>query len=208
VDPAIADPTGKKKRKRPDFCAFGVVGIEPGGVKHVIHTEGKQAMPFEEQVDKFFELHFRFLAHLPPEMQRHGVEAIAYQRALHSTIKTEQFRRSREMIEHGPFAGQIAGTRAYFEVEPITHGNTGKSERIKGILKPLYHSGYITFERVFPDLESQLFDYPTAYDDFPDVVAMCVKQLDPFSALHLGTEGDLAKDTAEPLGADFGRFAS
>lgn len=209
VDPAISDPTVKaKKRKRPDFCAFGVVGIEAGGCKHVIHTEGKQAMPFEEQVETYFRLHFEYLAHLPPEMQKHGVEAIAYQRALHSTIKTEQFKRSREVIEHGPFKGQIAGTKAYFEVEAITHGNTGKSERIKGILKPLYHSGYITFERVFTDLETQLFDYPAAYDDFPDVISMCVGQLDPFAALHLGDETDLAKDTAEPLSDDFGRFAS
>lgn len=202
VDPAI----GTKKTS--DFCAFAVIGIEAGGTKHVIHTEGKKAMPFEDQVDKFFELHFRYLAHLPPEFQRHGVESIAYQKALHSTIKTQQFVRSRETIEHGPFAGQIAGTRAYFEVEPIMHGKTGKDQRIKGILKPLYHAGNITFERVFPELESQLFDYPTGKDDFPDVLAMAVKQLDPFAALGAGDEADLAKDTAEPLDAMFGRFAS
>lgn len=202
VDPAIGE------KKKSDFCAFAVVGIEAGGVKHVIHTEGKRAMPFEEQVDKFFELHFRFLAHLPLEMQRHGVEAVAYQKALQSTIVSQMFRRSREIITTpSPITGQVAGTRAYFEVEPITHGKTGKDERIKGILKPIYHSGYLTFERVFADLETQLFDYPTGNDDFPDVLAMAIKQLDPFASLGATTEEDFSKP-AEPLPHDFGRFAS
>lgn len=203
VDPAISES------RKADFCAFGVVGIEPTGGKHVIHVEGKRAMPFEEQVDTFFRLHFQYLAHLPLEMQRHGVESVAYQKALHSTIKTQQFVRSRKVIEHGPFAGQIAGMKAYFEVEAITHGKTGKNERIKGILKPLYHAGAITFERVFTDLEEQLFDYPAGNDDFPDVVTMAVKQLDPFAALGAMEEGqDMTKDNAEPLPDDFGRFAS
>lgn len=203
VDPAIGE------KKKSDFCAYAVVGIEAGGTKHVIHVEGKRAMPFEEQVDTFFRLHFRFLAHLPLERQLHGVESIAYQKALASTIKTEMFRRSREPIPDGlPGAGSPAGTRAYFEVTEITHGKTGKAERIKGILKPIYHSGYLTFERSFPELEAQLFDYPAGNDDFPDAVAMAVKLLDPFAALNMGSEADLSADTAEPLPADFGRFAS
>lgn len=111
-------------------------------------------------------------------------------------------------IEHGPLAGQAAGSKAYFEVEEITHGKTGKDERIKGILKPLYHSGYLTFERTFPELESQMFSYPDGKKDMPDVIAMCCKQLDPFSALHLGGQQDMSADTAEPLDASFGRFAS
>jgi hypothetical protein len=204
VDPAISES------KKADFCAFGVVGMEAGGQKHVIDVYAKKGMPPEDQVDKFFELHWLYMTHLSPEFAKHGVESIAYQRALAMAIRSEQFRRSRLPISAGPLLGQIAGTKAYFEIEEIKHGTTGKDQRIKGILKPIYHSGYLTFERAVPDLESQLFSYPDGKKDIPDVVAMCVKQLDPFSALHVVDEdgSDLTKDQAEPLPADFGRFAS
>lgn len=202
-DPAISD------NPKADFCAFGVVGMEAGGVKHVLDAYGQKGMPPEDQVDKFFELHFKWLAHLPRELQKHGVESIAYQRALAMAIKSEQFRRSQKLIPVGPFAGQIAGTRAYFEVEQITHGKTGKDERIRGILKPLYHSGYLTFQTKFKDLDEQLLAYPSGKKDLPDVIAMCVKQLDPYAALHTMDEqnSDLSADYMPALPADFGRFA-
>lgn len=204
-DPAISDKPGA------DFCGFGVVGMEAGGVKHVLDAYGKVGMPPEDQVDKFFELHFRWLAHLPRELQRHGVESIAYQKALQMAIKADQFRRSQLVIPegHGPFAGQVAGTRAYFEVEPITHGKTGKDERIRGILKPIYHTGYLTFQTKFKELDEQLLAYPSGKKDLPDVIAMCVKQLDPFSALHTmdSQSTDLTADTLPALNESFGRFA-
>src|SRR5690606_24478111 len=125
------------------------------------------------------------------------------------SIQSEQFRRSRAPIPGAPFAGQIAGTRAYFEVEQITHGKTGKDERIRGILKPLYHSGYLTFQTKFKELDEQLLEYPSGKKDLPDVVAMCIKQLDPFAALHTMDEQttDLAADNLPALPANFGRFA-
>lgn len=202
-DPAISN------NPKADYCGFGVVGMEAGGVKHVLDAYGQKGMPPEDQVDKFFELHFKWLAHLPRELQRHGVESIAYQRALAMAIKSEQFRRSQKLIPVGPFAGQIAGTRAYFEVEQITHGKTGKDERIRGILKPLYHSGYLTFQTKFKELDEQLLAYPSGKKDLPDVIAMCVKQLDPYAALHTMDEqnSDLSADYMPALPADFGRFA-
>lgn len=204
-DPAISD------NPKADFCGFGVVGMEAGGVKHVLEAFGQKGMPPEEQVDKFFELHFKWLAHLPRELQRHGVESIAYQRALQMAIKSDQFRRSQLPIPDGwgPFAGQVAGTKAYFEVEPIMHGKTGKDERIRGILKPLYHTGYLTFQTKFKELDEQLLSYPSGKKDLPDVIAMCVKQLDPYAALHTMDEQstDLTVDTLPALSADFGRFA-
>jgi len=111
-----------------------------------------------------------------------------------SLVRTEQFQRSR-----------VLGPRAYFEIEPIFHGKIGKVTRIKGILKPLIQSGYLTFEGdglpQWPELHTMFTDFPGAKKDGPDVCAMAVRLLDPFAALGLGDEGleDLTKDTAPPL---------
>lgn len=205
-DPAIGQKTGPKGN---DFCAFAVVGMEPGGTKHVIHAEGEQAMDPAEQVEKFFELHWRFMVNLPPDRRKYGVESIAYQRALAMSIRSAQFAKSREVIKIGPYAGQIAGQMSYFEVEQIMHGIQGKDQRIKGILKPIYHNGYLTFERSFPELDEQLLEYPSGKKDFPDVVAMAIKLLDPYAALHvMGEEGLPVSESLPPLPSDFGRYAS
>lgn len=207
-DPAIGDTKGKGS-KASDFCAFAVVGMEPGGGKHVIHADGAQGMDPAEQLEKFFELHWRFMVQLPPERRKYGVESIAYQRALAMSIKAAQFSKSREVIPVGPYAGQIAGQLAYFEVEQIMHGHQGKDQRIKGILKPIYNNGQLTFERRFPELDEQLLEYPGGKKDFPDVMAMAIKLLDPYAALHvMGDEGLPVVEKLPPLPANFGRWAS
>lgn len=185
LDPAISDD------RKADMCAFAVVGIEAGGQNHVLDFHGQVGMDPFDIVDKYFELHFKWLAHLTPDRAKHGIEAIAFQRALVSLVRADMFKRSR-----------IHGSSAYFEIEPIFHGKIGKVVRIKGILKPKIHAGYLTFEERWPDLHNQLTEFPNAkLKDGPDVVAMAVRLLDPYAALGLGDEGleDLTKDSAPPL---------
>lgn len=181
MDPAISeDPEA-------DFCAFGVVARNPeNGTCHVCDYYGERGMAPRAQIDKYFELHFKW------GCTTHGIEAVAYQKALVYLVKEEMFRK-----------GKSFGPRAYFEIEPITHGKTGKDERILGILAPRYAAGYITHQRRFPDLELQLIEYPNEKKDGPDVIAMAVELLDPSAAYAFSVEGDesdtLAQDQFEEL---------
>lgn len=202
VGKALAhDPAISQNLKRADFAAFAVTGIEAGGHKHVIDYYGQKGMSPDDAVDKFFELHFKHMMRLPPENCKHGIEAIAYQRALISLVTGQMFQKSRQF-----------GPRAYFEITPIFHGQVAKLARIKGILKPLFASGWMTLEGpgtpqgMFVDLHSMFVDFPGAKLDGPDVVAMSTRLLDPFAALGLGDEGiqDLEKDTAPPLSVVLG----
>lgn len=190
MDPAISE------KITADFCAYAVVGIEAGGVKHVIDYYGQRAMDPAAQVEKFFELHERHLCRIPPEYRKHGVEAIAYQKALVHLIKGEQFKRSKQL-----------GMNAYFEIIPIVHGKTGKMARVQGVLKPLYHSGYLTFQTRWADLALQFSEWPLGKKDGPDAVAMAVTLLDPFASLNLGDDAPGIVDTSQPLealvGGDF-----
>lgn len=195
------DPAISQNLKKADFAAFAVTGIEAGGHKHVIDYYGQKGMSPDDAVDKFFELHFKHMMKLPPEHCKHGIEAIAYQRALISLVTGQMFQKSRQF-----------GPRAYFEIEPIFHGQVGKLARIKGILKPLFASGWLTLEGAgnpagcFTDLHGMFVDFPGSKLDGPDVVAMSIKLLDPFAALGLGDEGlaDLEKDTAPPMSVILG----
>lgn len=193
-DPAISDT------KDSDSCTFGVTGITEHGHHHVLDTYGKQGMSPRDQVDKFFELHFFW------NPTHHGIEAIAYQRALIFLVKEEMFRRAKKW-----------GQRAYFEITPIKHGKQGKRPRIEGILQPRYAAGYFSHQRIFPELETQLIEWGIAgvHDDYPDVIAMCTGLLDPFAATafdpkttdiqgnEVVVDDPLSKDYYEPLDDDF-----
>jgi len=188
IDPAISE------KENADFCAFGVTGMTVNGFHHVLDVYGRKGMNPREQVDKYFELHFKW------DVNRHGVEAIAYQAALIHLLREEMFRKAKTF-----------GQRAYFEIEPIRHPPTkSKLARVEGALAPRYSAGYISHQAKFPELETQLLEWPTNKRDFPDVVAMCITLLDPFAALAYnpteeGEEGEkfisdpLAKDIYEPL---------
>ena len=181
-DPAISE------KKTAAMCAFAVVGIEPGGCCHVVESYGKVGMHPDAQVDKWFELHFRYMAKREPGMNRHGIEAIAYQRALISSI---QGRMAEESAKHG--------YSAFHEIRPLFQGRQGKVERVSGILQPRYASGYLTFGSRNPDLESQLFEWPSGLKDLPDVVAMAVKLLDPAAMLRSTVELDPREDNVVSL---------
>lgn len=193
VDPAIS------KEKDADFCAFAVTGITERGNHHVLDVFGAKGMTPREQIDKYFELHFLW------NPTHHGVESIAYQMALVHLLREEMFRKAK-----------VWGTRAYFEITPITHGRTGKIPRVEGILAPRYSAGYFSHQRIFPELESQLLEWPNDKLDFPDAVAMATSLLDPFAATAYPVEeetdengttrivGDtLADDIYEPLDEEY-----
>lgn len=166
-DPAISEKKGS------DFCSFGVVGMNDKGMMHVLDFYAEVGMSPRQQVDKFFELHFRW------EPTKHGVEAVAYQKALIHLLREEMFRKGKQF-----------GPKSYFHIEPILHGKTGKIERVEGILSPRFAAGYVTLQRRFPILEEQLLDWPNAKKDGPDVIAMTVSLLDPYAALALEAEDD------------------
>lgn len=180
LDPAISE------KKDSDFTALAVVGMTPRGQIHVAEVHLEKGMHPKAQVDKYFELHFKY------DCNRHGVETVAYQKALLHLLKEEMFRR-----------GKTFGPSAYFEVEPITHGKVSKEERIEGILGPRYAAGYITHDHSFDEYEMQLLDYPTGKKDGPDVVAMAVALLDPYAAFAFDPENldpdKLAKDQFKPI---------
>lgn len=188
IDPAISDDP------LADFCAFAVTGMTERGMHHVLEVAGDKGMSPRDQIEKFFELHFKW------DPTHHGVEAIAYQKALVHLLKEEQFRKAK-----------VWGAKAYFHIEPITHGTKNKITRVEGVLAPRYSAGYISHQQHFPLLETQLLEWPSNKKDFPDAVAMATTLLDPFAALafdptEVGLDGEelpindpLARDQYEPL---------
>lgn len=160
-DPAISDD-----KEKADFCAFAVTGITAKGQHHVLHCDGQKGMSPRDQIEEYFRLHYLW------QPTHHGIEAVAFQKALVHIMREEMFRKAKTM-----------GPSSYFEITPILHGKTGKILRVEGTLAPRYASGYITHQKPFPLLEQQLLDWPNDKKDLPDVVAMCVTLLDPFAAL-------------------------
>ena len=68
---------------------------------------------------------------------------------------------------------------------------------MQGALAPRYKAGYVTHERLFPELKTQLLDWPNGKKDCPDAVAMAVTLLDPYAAQAADPEVDLGDDQYE-----------
>ncbi len=169
IDPAISE------KLTADSTAIAVVGMTAKGRIHILDVWGKVGALPREQVDKYFEMAKRWDCNI------HGVEAIAYQTALVHLLREEMFRR-----------GQ------YFEIKEIKH-KTKKTERIEGVLQPRFAAKYIRFQRNFPQLESQLLDWPNGGFDYADATAMAVTLLDPSAHLAASPDEDLEEDEYEPL---------
>lgn len=168
-----------------DACSFGVVGITTKGLCHVLDYFGKVGMSPSDQIEKFFELHALWTP------THHGIESNAYQKSLVYQVKAEMFDRSKTL-----------GPLAYFDITPITN-KAAKPLRIKGTLAPRYRSGYVTHQRRFPQLETQLIEYPGKHDDGPDVIAMCIQLLDPFSGFY-ATEESIQGETMKSIDLEIG----
>lgn len=193
IDPAISEEVTAA------YCAIGVVGMTEKGHLHVLDTWEKIGAHPGEQVDNYFDMHFKW------NPTHHGVEAIAYQAALVHLLQAEMFKRAKTW-----------GSRAYFEIIKETkqlHGTEKKKVlRVEGILAPRYKAGYITHQRHFPVLMSHLNDWPLGKKDLPDVIAMCVALLDPMAGLALNdregasAQTELALDNYEPLERVLGNY--
>lgn len=184
IDPAISEKINA------DFSAIAVVGMTRTGIIHCYEMWGKRGASPREQIDAYFELSERF------DCNKHGVESIAFQAALIHLMREEMFR-----------PGRHRGR--YFEIIPITHSQK-KVTRVEGVLQPRMANSYLTFQRRFVELETQLLDWPNGKMDFPDALAMAITLLDPYAALAADPEKDLAKDEYEPLdvalGGDWRRY--
>lgn len=175
VDPAISAKKGSSA------CAFAVVAMNTKtGLIHILEACGRIGMSPREQVDMYFDLHFKW------DVKHHGVESIAYQASLIHLLREEMFRKAHN------------DRNAYFEITPITHA-VKKEDRINGVLQPRYAAGYIRHQKRFPEYEAQLLDFPNGQMDFPDVVAMAITLLDPYAASAADPSLDLGKDEYEPL---------
>lgn len=148
-DPAI----GEKEQN--DRCTFTVTGMSQHGKIFVLAQEGGRGITPRDQVNTMFRLWEKW------KPVRVGVESNGFQKALVFLMQEEMFRR-----------------KAYFEVTPVTN-STAKFARIKGILQPRFAAGYIYFAGRWPDLESELLNFPTAaHDDYADGLAGAVSLLD------------------------------
>jgi hypothetical protein len=187
MDPAISED------RRADFASIAVVGMLPGGRIHLFDIWLKRGASPREKIDKFFEMKMAWGLGSDAE---HGIESIAYQSSLVHLAQEEMFRKSKQF-----------GVPLYFEMKKITHGSQRKIERVEGILHARYIAGYITHQRVFPEYNSQLLDWPNGKKDGPDCVSMAVKLLDPV-AWVAGTDesssSDPTADVYEPLPKNFG----
>jgi predicted phage terminase large subunit-like protein len=176
-DPAIS------KREQADRCTFTVVGMSDKGWLYVLDQVGRRGMSPREQIDTLFELWNKWKPH------RVGIEANGYQAALVHLVQEEMFRK-----------------KSYFEITPVT--NTKKKfERIKGILQPRFAAKYVYFASRWPELESELLNFPMSkHDDFADGLAGAVSLLDDGAFLaDSGTESEVVP-LRDVIGGDW-RYA-
>lgn len=169
IDPAISNKPGA------DYCCIAVVGQTEKGQKHILDFFAKQGIPMSEQANQYFEMKIR------NDCTHHSCEATAYQAALSQVIRELMFIKAKTF-----------GVKAYFEIRDVWPSGR-KVERVEGILQPLMAAGYLTFQQIWPILETMFLDWPNGKLDGPDAVAGAVANLEPFAALSYGDQGDLAQ---------------
>lgn len=169
LDPAISDD--------PDACqaAIAVVGMSERGEIVIQDLWAEVGADPDLQLRMFFALAKKW------KCRHHGIESIAFQASLIHTARMMMFQ------QHW-----------YFEPIPITH-HIRKTERIEGVLQPRYAARMIKHRVPFPELESELLDWPNGYKDKADAVAMAVTLLDPHAAFAADPEMDMGEDQYPPL---------
>jgi len=183
IDPAIS------VRKGASASAICVCGITVQGLLVFCEFWGKVGASPREQIDNYFQLHYKWLPDPSIGSLTHGVESIAYQSALIHFMREEMFRQAK-----------VKGPDAYFEIIPVTHSrhDLNKEERIEGILQPRYAAGVVRHLMHFPAYETALLDWPNSKLDYPDAAAMAVSLLDNFAGLA-SAEDEFGKDEYPPL---------
>ena len=179
IDPAISD------KPDADRTCIVVASMTSKGRIRIRDRWYKRGAHPREQIDQFFHM---AKIHKP---QKHGVETVAFQRALVHLMEEE-----------------MARQHYFFEVVKVTN-TTAKDERIRGVLAPRFAAGYVTFDYPMADIVTELLDYPAGKVDGPDAMAGALALLDSYSAVPYHEEPE--EDTYEPLslllGMDEGRWA-
>lgn len=175
IDPAIG------KSSKNDYTAIAVVGLKENGQKHICDFYARKGMPMSEQAEQFFKMRIEW------DCTHHSCEAVAYQAALSQAIREMQ-----------AIKAKTYGMKAHFEVRDVWPSGR-KIERVEGILQPLMASGYLTFQRIWPELEVMLLDWPNAELDGPDAIAGAIANLEPFAMLSYGDPEKLERDYAPPV---------
>lgn len=166
IDPAISeDPTAC-------FCALGVVGMSDFGFFHAAALHLERGMSPRDQVDMYFFLSKYW------HCNRHGVETVAYQKALKFLLQEDMMRQ-----EH------------WFSIEEQNVPKGGprpqaKHIRVEGILQPRMAAELFTFQERWPDLINQFVDWGHGAKDGPDVLAQCVALCAPGAGLALKAGND------------------
>ena len=143
-DPAISEQPGR------DHATIVVGGRREDGLLWVLDEWGGLGKSPREIVDQLFEFAIKYNPHFT------GIEAQQYQKSLIFLMREEMARKQK-----------------FFYVKPIIQGNDKtKDDRIAGILQPRYANGYVRHQKVFPNLEQQLLDFPNGKKDYADACAM------------------------------------
>lgn len=180
-DPAISESRSASR------AAVYCVARDERGFTWVLDGESGTGWSPRELVDRMFGMRNRW-RFLPCGVRFVGIEAINYQRALVFLMREEMARRG-----------------DYFEVTPITHGQTSKFVRISGVLQPRYAARVMRHAREFPVLFGDLRDWPNGKLDDIDAVAMGVALLEPFTGVGAAPGDSLDQNEYAPLAETFGR---
>jgi hypothetical protein len=173
IDPAIS------KNKRADSCTIGITGMTSTGHIHVMDIWGKQGAEPNEMIEQYFDMAQRYKMN-PADY--YTVETNGFQASLISPMQEEMFRR-----------------QFFFEILRISQSQD-KIERVEGVLQPRYANGFITHQRRFGLLETQLLDWPNGKRDYPDVISIAIAAMNPSLPLMGMTSGkSLADDQYLPL---------
>lgn len=173
LDPAIS------KSLRADDAAIALGGITTDGRIHVMDMWGKRGAEPQELVATYFEMAKQYGM---SSADLFGVETVAFQASIVSYLREAMVRENYyfEIVKHNPGEDKVV--------------------RIEGVLQPRYANGFISHQRRFPKLESQLLDWPYGKRDWPDALAMMIAQLQPDLPLVAVANGqDLAADSYPPL---------
>ncbi|KKL13145.1 hypothetical protein LCGC14_2528700, partial [marine sediment metagenome] len=167
LDPAISENPDA------DRSCIVIASITDLGFIAVRDCWYKRGAHPREQIDRYFSMAMMY------RPQKHGIETIAFQRAL-AHLANE------EMARH----------KYFFEVIKVTN-TQHKDERIRGILAPRFAAGYVSFDYPMRDLTEELLDYPSGLKDGPDALAGAIALLDDYAGVAYPE--DPSEDQYQPL---------
>lgn len=175
IDPAISP------KPDADYCCIAVVGQMENGMKHLCDFHAERGMPMSEQARVYMRMRREW------SCTHHSCEATAYQAALAQVIRELMF-----------IDAKTHGISSYFNIKEVWPAGR-KVERVEGILQPLMAAGYLTFQKIWPVLETMFYDWPRGKLDGPDAIAGAIANLEPFAALSFGDQTQLEAQYSKPL---------